>query len=82
VADTRLTCHRCGSASLVLTEVCAEVHTWADGLRLVDGRIEPVGEATAESGDLLTHLTRIRCEACGHTWRPRRSVGMPHEEES
>ena len=68
-----LTCHRCGSVQLVLTEVCHEIGTWADGLVLTaDGKIAARGDQWREAGEIQPALTRISCDGCGHEWHPRR----------
>jgi hypothetical protein len=75
----RLSCHRCGSIDLELTEFHVESHLWDGGLYLVDGRIEPAGTAIHRAGDILPQRANIRCNGCGHNWHPRRPVGMPYE---
>lgn len=77
--NARLTCHRCGSSRLLMTEFHVESHLWADGLYLIDGEIQPAGEKWSRPAEILTERTCIRCEACGHSWHPRRRVGMPYE---
>ena len=77
----RLRCHRCGSVDLMLSETTYEHHRWWDGVVVEDGRLWPLGEAIHDTGEIVTELTVLICQACKHRWRPRRSVGGPYETE-
>lgn len=76
---TVLTCHRCGSADLSLSEVCEEIASWDHGLLLVNGAIEARGEANLTPGEIRAERNWIRCWACGHGWRPRRTFNGQYD---
>jgi hypothetical protein len=68
-----LRCHRCGSAELVLQETRHDHAEWDGGLFVnEEGNIEAHGEGWFTQGDIQRAMARIRCESCGHEWRPRR----------
>jgi hypothetical protein len=74
----QLTCHRCGSAGLVLHETRYE-HAEFDGGLVIneEGRIEARGAAYYQPGEIQPGLTRIECASCGHDWHPRRQFAGP-----
>ena len=67
----RLRCHRCRSDALLLSEVCEEYGTWDQIVVTQVGTLASLGAMEKEPGEVIR--TRIRCEACGHEWVPRRS---------
>ena len=70
----RLTCHRCGSAELVLHETRHDHAEFDGGLFVNDqGSIEARGDGYFTPGEVQPRLTRIECSACGHEWHPRRT---------
>jgi len=66
-------CVRCKSERLSLIEVCEELSVFDDGVVLVEGRLYGLGDGYAEAGSIISQ--RLRCQACDHDWKPRRSVG-------
>jgi hypothetical protein len=72
-ARKHLTCRNCGSAGLILYETRFEHAEYAGGLFVNEqGHLEAAGEGYFTPGDVQPRLTRIECESCGRTWRPRR----------
>lgn len=75
----RVRCRRCRSEAVDLYETTEESHHWMDGVMLVGGELQPIGEAIHRTGRIADELTRLVCTDCGYKWRPRRPVGMPYE---
>ena len=72
-SSKRLSCHRCGSADLVLRETRHEHAEFDSGLFISEqGHIQACGSGHFTPGEIQSSLTRIECTACGHEWRPRR----------